>query len=212
MDSARPLSMTSRQESPRALEAFELYWALGASRSIDALWHHYETQSQPPPASRATLYAWKSMFQWDRRCVARTLQAASEIEAIRRAQVADMEIALYEKGLRLLSESADHLFARLADYRENGNTRAIGAMAAVQATRLGMELATRGLRQPATIVREEVIQSDGQQLTLDTFLELLPEGTREQILEAAYWELQSGGNQVAVRGDSRPAAELPAPA
>lgn len=204
----RPISITSRSESASALAAFEDYWALGSGRSVDLLYKSYEKRANGPSCSQSTLHSWKSMFQWDRRCAQRSALASAEIERLRRTQVADMETELYRKGMELLTKAADNVLTRLDAYA-SGDTRAIGALAAVQAVKLGAELATRGQRQPATITREEVVTRAGDALTLDTFLELLPEGVRDQVLEAAYWELQSLGDSGAVRGDPRPAAELP---
>lgn len=204
----KPASVSSRSESSNAQVAFEDYWALGSGRSVDLLYKSYEKRPNGPPCSQSTLHAWKSMFQWDKRVAQRSALASAEVEHLRRQQIADMETELYRKGMDLLTKAADNVLSRLADY-EAGNTRAIGALAAVQAVKLGAELATRGQRQPMTITREEVVNRGGDNLTLDTFLELLPEGVRDQILEAAYWELQSRGDSESVRGDSRPAAELP---
>lgn len=199
----RPISVTSRSESASALSAFEDYWALGSGRSVSLLYKQYEKRPNGTPCSEATLHSWKSMFQWDKRVAQRTALASAEIERLRRQQVADMETELYRKGMELLTKAADNVLGRFADY-DAGNPRAIGALAAVQAVKLGAELATRGQRQPMTITREEVVTHGGEPLTLDTFLELLPEGVRDQILEAAYWELQSRGDSGEVRGDPRP--------
>lgn len=188
----KPESISSRVESPAASAAFEDYWRLGRGRSVALL---AENSSHP----KSTLQAWASMFSWKQRVATREAQAALEIERLRRQEIADMESVLYRRGMESITRAADRLEELLASNR-------VGAVAAIQLMKLGMEMATRGLRQPSAITREEVV--NGDQLSLRAVLSLLPEQEQDAALEAAFWELQSRGDLRIIQGEVRPAAEL----
>jgi len=198
----KPISISQRTESMRAKQAFEDFWALGSNRSISLLYKHYEKLPAGAPCSEATLHSWSSMFNWKGRCAQRQALAAADVEKIRRQQVADFETTLHERGVEGLQLSFDRL-------RELAQARRLGAMAAVQLANLSMRMMARGLRQPESITEERVVHADGEPLTLDAFLALLPEGTRDSVLEAAYWELQARGDIGEVSGEVRDSTEPP---
>jgi hypothetical protein len=66
-------------ETPRALQAYGDYLALGATRSLLALVERYQSQTKPGPPTRllSTLKGWSASHQWQARVMAheRALQA-----------------------------------------------------------------------------------------------------------------------------------------
>lgn len=163
-------------ESAEAMQVFEYYWALGASRSLAKLADFLRTKSLARHTSIGTLQNWRARYHWEERIAQRQAVAALEIERLRRQAVADLESDLHKKGIAGLQLAWDRLFYLAEEGR-------MGATAAVEFARLSAQLSLRGLRQPDSISREEHVDvPPDQPLTVEQFLSLLPEELRSTIV------------------------------
>lgn len=91
-------------ESTRHRRAFELYWRLGAERSIERL-HEAMAKAGEAPALR-TLYGWSSRYHWQDR-VADLEREAREVEdEVRIAEVKAMQERQAKEGLFLQQRGA----------------------------------------------------------------------------------------------------------
>lgn len=106
-------------ESTRHREAFDLYFNLGAARTIERLRSELESTAGKAPSIR-TLYEWSRRFNWQYRLETLERKAREAMDESRVIAIQDMNerqaregLLLQQKGaLRLAEISADDMNAR----------------------------------------------------------------------------------------------------
>jgi len=123
-------------ETTRHREAFDLYWRLGAERSIERLRAELQTRGRAPTVR--TLYAWSSTYHWQDR-IAQLEQDAKRAEDETRVQEVRNMIDRHAKEALLLQQKGAEWIAAI---NGGGATAEAAIRAIVEGTR--MERLARG--------------------------------------------------------------------
>lgn len=134
-------------ESPKALQAFEVYWSLGDDRTLERV-------AQQCAKSASLIRRWSHVHSWQDRIRARIADQAAAVDAEKARQLAGVEAQLVKDGIEAGRLAMDAI-RRLATMDR------ISAMAAVQLLAQARASALRGFRQPESVVRQEQTGKDG---------------------------------------------------
>lgn len=103
-------------ESTKHREAFELYWRLGAERSIERLHAAWSGRTRKAPPSLRTLYEWSSRCQWQSRIAKLERDARVAGDEARIAEIKEMQerqakagLFLQQKGMAWLVATGDEM-------------------------------------------------------------------------------------------------------
>lgn len=132
-------------ESTRQREAFDLYWRLGAERSIERL--RSELKARGSARSARTLYEWSRRYHWQDRLVdlERRAQMAADEERVR--AIREMYERQTKEGILLQQKGTEWLVA-------SGDGE-LSAETAIRAVVEGARLERLARGEPADRIRQE---------------------------------------------------------
>lgn len=100
-------------EKPRHREAFELYWRMGAERTLERLNAELEAEGRAP--NLRTLYEWSRRYHWQRQIAALEQEAKQAEHGARIAALREMYDRQAKEALLLQQKGAEWLAAMGAD-------------------------------------------------------------------------------------------------
>ena len=99
-------------ESKKHRQTFEVYWRLGAQRSIPLLHQALSETMDNPPAER-TLYEWSSKYHWQSRIARLEHEARIAEDEVRVAEIREMYERQAKQG-RLMQEKGIELLRQIS--------------------------------------------------------------------------------------------------
>jgi len=162
-------------ETTRHRQAFDVYWQLGAERSIERLHHALRRQGRAP--SLRTLYEWSRSFHWQRRLLDLERKAREAEDAARVAAIREMTDRQSKEALLLQQQGASWLTSI--------DPEQVSADAAIRAIVEGARL--------ERLVRGEPTDRPAVQGTVNRRLEGLTDGELDRLLELAGADLAGEG-------------------